>query len=205
VASETALVARKSRTQEKRRQQLVEAAFRLIAERGFEGLRTRDVAAAAGVNIATVHYYFPSKESLIGAVVAHAMDRFRSTLASEGRPAEQLGNHLRAVRHLLIDEPQVGVVMGELALRSARDPLIGSIMGKTNDQWHRLIRALLRRAAKAGEIRPELDSDDVASLVMATLAATTLPTMASDRRSGQALVQLERWLGLAASGHQSSD
>jgi AcrR family transcriptional regulator len=183
VASETALVARKSRTQEKRRQQLVEAAFRLIAERGFEGLRTRDVAAAAGVNIATVHYYFPSKESLIGAVVAHAMDRFRSTLASEGRPAEQLGNPLRA----------------------ARDPLIGSIMGKTNDQWHRLIRALLRRAAKAGEIRPELDSDDVASLVMATLAATTLPTMASDRRSGQALVQLERWLGLAASGHQSSD
>jgi AcrR family transcriptional regulator len=187
---------RKVGTQEKRRQELVEAAFHLIAERGFEGLRTRDIAAAAGLNIATVHYYFPTKESLIGAVVEHAMERFRSTLTSDGSPVEQLRNHLRAVRHLLNDEPQVGVVMGELALRSARDPSIGSIMGSSNDQWHRLIRGLLRRAAKAGQIRPELDSDDVASLVMSTLAATTLPTMASGARSGQALRQLERWLGL---------
>ena len=50
---------------ESRRHDLVQAAFRGIAERGFEGLRTRDVAADAGVNIATLHYYFPTKEALI--------------------------------------------------------------------------------------------------------------------------------------------
>jgi hypothetical protein len=42
-------------TREKRRQELVQAAFNLIAEHGFEGLRTRDVAAEVGVNIATLH------------------------------------------------------------------------------------------------------------------------------------------------------
>src|SRR5438477_12242730 len=101
---------------ENRRQDLVRAAFNQIAQRGFEGLRTREVAAEVGVNIATLHYYFPSKEALIRGVVEHAMERFRSTLAPHGSPADQLRNHLRAVRKLLQAEPELGTVMGELAL-----------------------------------------------------------------------------------------
>lgn len=180
--------------QEKRRQELVAAAFHQIAERGFEGLRTRDIAARAGVNIATVHYYFPTKEALIGAVVEHAMARFRTTLAPHGSPADQLRNHLTALRHLLVDDPEVGIVMGELALRSARDESIGAIMRDTNDGWHKTIRGLLRRAARAGQLRPEADSDGVAALVMATCMTLTLPTMAGAARGEQAVQQLEQWL-----------
>src|SRR6266480_4421461 len=50
---------------EGREQALVQAAFNQIAERGFEGLRTREVAAGVGLNIATLHYYFPTKEAPI--------------------------------------------------------------------------------------------------------------------------------------------
>jgi AcrR family transcriptional regulator len=180
---------------EKRREELVRAAFNQIAERGFEGLRTREVAAEVGVNIATLHYYFPTKESLIRGVVEHAMGRFRSTLAPHGSPSDQLRNHLRAVRKLLTDEPQLGRVMGELALRSARDKSIAAIMTEMYDAWHATMRGLLRRGVKAGGLRPELDSDGVAAVVVATLTAMTLPTGA--RRSEQAERQLERWLGMA--------
>src|ERR1700737_998675 len=55
---------------EDRLKALVQAAFNQIAERGFEGLRTREVAAGVGLNIATLHYYFPTKESLIRGVGA---------------------------------------------------------------------------------------------------------------------------------------
>src|SRR5438552_19196187 len=103
---------------EDRRHALVAAAFGQIAERGFEGLRTRDVAAEAGVNIATLHYYFPTKEALIRGVVGHAMARFRTTFATGARPGEQLAAQLRGVRRLAIQEPELFVVMGELALRS---------------------------------------------------------------------------------------
>jgi len=61
---------------ELRREALVLAAYRRLAEAGFEGLTTRDVADEVGVNIATLHYYFPSKEALIRGVVGHAMGRF---------------------------------------------------------------------------------------------------------------------------------
>src|SRR5437763_15414462 len=119
-------------TREDRREALVRAAFNQIAERGFEGLRTREVAAEVGMNIATLHYYFPTKEALIRGVVAHAMQRFRSTLAAPGSPADQLRNHLRAVRKLLLEEPQASPVVGELALRPARDPSLAQIMREMN-------------------------------------------------------------------------
>lgn len=181
-----------------RRGSLVAAAFDQIADRGFEGLRTRDVAAAAGVNVATLHYYFPTKEALIRGVVDFAMQRFRSTLSPHGSPAGQLRNHLRAVRSLLREEPRLGTVMGELSLRSARDPAIAAIMRETYDAWHHTMRGLLRRAAREGYLRPELDSDKVAALVVATLTSMTLPTLAGTDHADQALRQLEQWLEVDA-------
>ena len=181
---------------EKRRQELVLAAFELIGENGFEGLRTRDVAARVGVNIATLHYYFPTKEALIEGVLEHAMMMFRSTLAPHGSPADQLRNHLRAVRKLLAEEPELKAAMGELALRSARDKRIAAIMSEMYDGWHATVRGLLRRAVKEGGLRPELDTDGVAALVVATLTASTLPTLSRAPRSDQALRQLEKFLGL---------
>jgi AcrR family transcriptional regulator len=181
---------------EDRRQALVRAAFIQIAERGFEGLRTREVAAQVEVNIATLHYYFPTKEALIRGVVGEAMQRFRSTLAPHGSPADQLRNHFRAVRALLRHEPELGAVMAELALRSARDPAIARIMRETNDAWHRTLKGLLKRAVKDGQLKPGLDSDDVAALIVTTLTSMTLPTVSSAERADQAFRQLERWLGL---------
>lgn len=183
-------------SQEKRREELVLAAFDLIAEHGFEGLRTRDVAARVGVNIATLHYYFSTKESLIRGVLEEAMVRFRSTLAPHGSPADQLRNHLRAVRKLLVEDPELKAVMGELSLRSARDSSIAAIMTEMYEGWHATVRGLLRRAVKEGGLRPDADSDGVAALVVATLTAATLPTLSRTPRSDQALRQLERWLGV---------
>src|SRR2546421_4430068 len=150
---------------EDREQALVQAAFNQIAERGFEGLRTREVAAGVGLNIATLHYYFPTKEALIRRVVAHPMDRLRSTLAPHRSPADQLRNHLRAVRKLLRDEPEVGAVMGELALRSARDPSLARIMSAAFLAWQPTLRGLLQRAAPDGHVSRDLGTDDVAALI----------------------------------------
>src|SRR6184192_1324305 len=188
--------ARTSAISEKRRRELVQAAYRQIAEGGFEGLRTREVAAEVVVNIATLHYYFPTKESLIRAVLDHAMGRFRTTLAPHGSPADQLRNYLRATRKLMLDEPELGAVMAELALRSIRDDSIGSILNEMYEVWHVTLRGLLRRGVKEGKLRPEADSDAVAALIIATLTAMTLPVMSDARRGDQALRQLERWLGV---------
>jgi AcrR family transcriptional regulator len=184
------------RVKEKRREQLVLAAFHQIAEHGFEGLRTRDVAAEVGVNIATLHYYFPTKEALIRGVIERAMDRFRTTLAPIDSPSDQLRSYLRAVPALLRDEPELRSVMGELALRSARDKSLAAIMGEMYAAWHAAVRGMLRKSVKNGRLQPDIDVDAVAALVVSTLTAMTLPTMAATPKGDQALGQLERWMGI---------
>ena len=131
------------------------------------------------------------------------MERFRTTLEPHGSPSGQLRNHLRSVERLVRDEPQLGIVMGELALRSARDPATARIMRETNEGWHRTVRALLRRAASEGHLRPEMDSDEVAAIIVATLRSLTLPMASGGTHSDLALRQLERWLGVGGAGKES--
>lgn len=180
-----------------RREELVRAAFNAIAERGFEGLRTRDVAAEVGVNVATLHYYFPTKEALIRGVLELAMSRFRSTLEPHGSPSEQLRNHLRAVRRLMAGEPELGIVMGELALRASRDPGIAKIHDEMREVWQSVVRGLLRRGVRQGTLRKDLDGDGVATLIIAVLTALTLPPLRDSPDGDQVLRQLERFLGFA--------
>jgi len=71
-------------------------------------------------------------------------------------------------------------------------------MKSTDDGWHRTVRGLLQRAVRYGHLRPELDSDDVAALIISVLTSITLPTAGSAVRTDQALRQLQRWLGIDA-------
>src|SRR5262245_3422732 len=71
-----------------RRKELTQIAYNHIAKKGFEGLRVREVAAEAGINNATLHYYFPTKEDLIKGVVDHMIQGFSTSFFSAVSPKE---------------------------------------------------------------------------------------------------------------------
>jgi AcrR family transcriptional regulator len=56
---------RRSRLKSDRRLQLLAAAERLFAERGFLAVRLEDIGAAAGVSGPAIYRHFPNKESLL--------------------------------------------------------------------------------------------------------------------------------------------
>lgn len=179
-----------------RRQELAAAAYHQIARFGFEGLRTREVAAQVGVNVATLHYYFPSKETLIRAVLAHSMERFRSTMPSGGSPADQLRNHFDGIRRLTRDEPELFAVMGELALRSTRDPAILELYQATNAIWRATVRGLLAKASKDGSLPGRRNPEAQASLVVAALMGACMIPPFEPERLRDTVSELERALGL---------
>ena len=181
-----------------RRRALVAAAYRRIAAEGFEGLRTRDVAADVGVNIATLHYYFPTKEALIRGVIGQAMQRFAETLPTDGSPLDQLRGHLRALAGLLREDRQLWAVMGELVLRAPRDPELGRVFRQTDGHWHRTLRDLISRAVAQGALDPGLDADGTAALMIVAIKGLSLPTVAGFQPevADQVFRQFERLLGL---------
>ncbi len=56
------------------RERILDAAVTIFAQNGFEGARTRDIAALAKVNISTLHYHFQSKDNIYGCVIKKIYD-----------------------------------------------------------------------------------------------------------------------------------
>src|SRR5688500_11583037 len=84
----------RERKKQRTREQIVEAAMRLFAERGYHATTVADIASAASVAARTFFTYFPSKE----AVVFHDLDRDLDALASALRdrlPGETAFDALR--------------------------------------------------------------------------------------------------------------
>lgn len=57
------------------RSRILEAALRLLAERGAHELTQPKVAAAAGVRQSHLTYYFPTRTDLLQAVASHSIDK----------------------------------------------------------------------------------------------------------------------------------
>jgi AcrR family transcriptional regulator len=159
---------------EDRHRDLVRAAYGLIASAGFEGLRTRGIAEAAGVNIATLHYYFPTKEALIGGVAEYLASLFITVHAP---PVEAMASSaLTRLRQELADVKFYGLerrdmltVMDELRLRARRDPAVARVIAPLIGHWRAGIRKLIVEGLAEGVFRAGLDPATAADVVAATL------------------------------------
>ena len=188
---------------------LIRVAFELIAERGFEGLRTRDVAARAGLNIATLHYYFPTKEDLIRGVVAAAVDQFRSEEAYQqgmppADPLTRLRTFLQGRQRAMIENPALFTVLLELSTRAIRDEGIRAIIRKTDQEWRSHLEDLLRAGIEAGQLRSDLDVRAAAAgLVALSKGAHLQMIMDTDAIPEGLASETERWLTGKAATRQT--
>ena len=83
------------------RQRILDAAVTLLGERGYAGLRTADVAEAAGVSKGAQTHHFPSKDALVVAVVEHVFRRASEQARQRARRAAS--NPDEALRALIAD------------------------------------------------------------------------------------------------------
>lgn len=60
------------------RQRIIEHTVELISKQGYEGTSVRDIASAAGVNVAMIKYYFGGKEQLLEEVLENKLSYLRN-------------------------------------------------------------------------------------------------------------------------------
>jgi AcrR family transcriptional regulator len=78
------------------RARLLRAGLRLFAHQGFAGTTTRELAQAAGVNVASISYYFGDKAGLYRAVFFEPLGEIADDIAAFTDPALTLEQALRA-------------------------------------------------------------------------------------------------------------
>src|SRR3984957_7646094 len=159
----------------KRRTALLQAAFDVISEAGFEGLRTRAVATRAGVNIATLHYYFPSKQDLIEGLAQLIGAKF---VTLHGRPPRPSGlSSLDCLRQEFSDgrfslkhHPEMLLAMQEFTLRGKRDPEVQKTVDQMNAHWRDGIERMVQAGVAGGTFRDDIPPSEMLSMVMAIFA-----------------------------------
>ncbi|ODT48820.1 TetR/AcrR family transcriptional regulator [Devosia sp. 63-57] len=159
-----------------RRAAIAAAARDLIVEKGLEGLRTRDIAARVGINIATLHYHVPSKEALIALVAQSIKDEFRA----QGLARSRQGKTGIELLHMEFEDalesqekaPERIAVMAELVERARRDPAIAAIMLPMRAHWHGMLAEMFEQGAADGTLRADIDPASAAHIFIGMIAGT---------------------------------
>jgi AcrR family transcriptional regulator len=157
---------------ERTRGRIVEAAARLIYERGVAGTTLDDIRSGAGVSGSQLSHYFAGKDELVQAVI----DYQAATITGNQREAD-LGSPegLRAWRDMVIaqvegGEGRGGCPLGSLAGQLAEtDAQARSLMAAGFEKWSAAISDGLGRLHDAGHLRGGTDPDDLAVTLLAAL------------------------------------
>jgi AcrR family transcriptional regulator len=155
---------------DERRGLIVEAAFRAIAREGFEGLRTRDIATAAGINSATLHHYFETKQDLIEAIAEYLERRLETDkaphVASVDLVLDPFGREFEDLVYYQRERPELLAVYREFVARAPRDPVIRELVGKLHAGWKASVVAALERARSQALLRADIEIGAAAGLVV---------------------------------------
>lgn len=157
--------------QGKRRLLLLQTAFDVIAEVGFEGLRTRAVATRAGVNIATLHYYFPSKQDLVEGLAQLIGAKFVTIHgrkpAPSGYPAlDRLRQEFSDGRHYFKHESNMLLVMQEFDMRGKRDREVQKVVDQMKFHWRQGLEQMVAEGVEDGTFRTDLDPKAMLAMLM---------------------------------------
>ena len=152
-----------------RRDELVDTAARLFAERGFHGTSMGDLAQAMGVQKGSLYSLTHSKQHLLheamraGAAAFHeALDAVPEDLAAVERIRRALRAHLRVVAEQL-DVATVFTREWRYLEGAARAEILGE-RRRYEERW----RTLFREGVERGELRTDLD---VGAAALLTLSA----------------------------------
>jgi AcrR family transcriptional regulator len=162
---------------------LLDAAERLIGERGIEMVSLRAINAAAGSNVAAVHYHYGSKEALVGAVLERRMGSLADERLRLLAPLERLRRPpIRAVVEALV-VPLAGVAASDDGAAYVR---FLAMLDRAGDPWWRLVSDAFapqweRVEPVVARALPELPAD-VLRFRLSVAATTLLGVLAEPER-----------------------
>ena len=94
-----------------RKREILEATWRLIAERGYHEVRVADIAAEVGTSTGTVHYHFPGKQDVLVEALRYCVERAFARQTAELRKLDDPRERL--LRLIDMQLPRAGNIRDE--------------------------------------------------------------------------------------------
>lgn len=159
-----------------RRQEVLDATLRVIAEHGVHAVTHRAVAAAGGVPLASTTYHFASKDQLVLETLALVVDRSvelaEQFCADPPDDVPGLVARLVALSRAQLDDDRAPLAAQfELILEAGRRPELQPLA----ERWDRAYAGCLGRVVEAAGLAPEAVPALTALLEGALIAELSLP------------------------------
>jgi AcrR family transcriptional regulator len=173
-------MAKKASYSKERRQEILQAAAKVIAERGLCETRIVDVAKQAGASAALVMYYFESKDRLLTEALTFSEDRFYleafNQLTALSSAHEQLSHLIDASIPPAADDWPLWI---ELWSRGLRDQEVAKKRSALDRRWRWTIADIVRTGQRNGEFGT-VDADDFALRLASLIDGLALQVVLED-------------------------
>lgn len=131
---------------ERRRQAILEAALRLISERGVDAVSHRTVAEEAGVPLASTTYYFESLDELLEGALRLFVDEEAARLTALAERLEGQDLPPVEIARLFQAELEPDAAQFELYVEAARRPSLREVARSSIGMYARVAETALRAA-----------------------------------------------------------
>ncbi len=153
------------------RSALLVAAERIFAERGLAGARTEEIASAARINKAMLHYYFETKEKLYQAVLENLFQQLhlslRDPLSRTPAPRAALLGFVDRYINFLQQHPNYPRLLQREIME--RGPYLRVVVERYLGPIFSSLARILRAGIRRGEFRPVDVNQTVVSLIAITV------------------------------------
>lgn len=152
---------------EGRRHQILEAAVACVAEKGYDGLRLRDVARSAGVSVGLIQHYFESRHQLMEQTMLHAQLRLANRFRAVGGPVEDPWQRIEVLIDQFCDVPDLKEhtdLWLEFTAAAAKYPELNEHLIKVNENWSEYVREALEDGVAAGTMHPIEPIEDAVAI-----------------------------------------
>lgn len=155
---------------EEKRTEILRAAARVFFVNGFEGTRIEDVAKEAGIGKGTVYEYFESKQQLFDEMVSYNRERHLKNIKEaleKGRTFREKFIELARYQTNFLKEHNSVFNLIARSKMMARE--VGALMMEHNIRMEEIIKKVLEEAILRKELRPDLNTDIAAGMVIGTI------------------------------------
>jgi AcrR family transcriptional regulator len=169
------------------REQLLDAAARVFASKGYSGTKINDIVRAAGLSSGAVYGRFASKEELLIEAVVRQVERNAVARRLAGKDVAEILTDANRAEGPLDD---VEAMQLEAFIAARREPQVAAAIAEAREHWRTTMTAqLVQRAIDEGSASPDADFDTIAYF-METLHLGLLV----QRGAGHDAPDPERWL-----------
>lgn len=153
------------------RADVVQAAGRLFAQRGYHGTSMRDLGRELGLNGSSLYSHISSKEDLLVDVVQRAADLFEASATKALQASGTERDRLRALVAGHVDVLLDHIDEARTFLNEARalDEAYRVRVLAARDRYERTFRQVLEEGVERGEFRAELDPIVTGILLLSVL------------------------------------